>query len=102
MPGENKAIRKLLCQGISKVLFCRGEQGEAVHRGLPGQTSYLHTNYESNETFVPPQLTNIEARLASFKDWPEELEMKPEELAEAGFFHSPQDNFADLVSAMET
>ena len=84
------------------MLFCRGEQGKAVHRGLPGQTSLLQIMIAMELTFVPPQLTNIEARLASFKDWPEELEMKPEELAEAGFFHSPQDNFADLVSAMET
>ena len=49
-------------------------------------------------TFVPPQLTNIEARLASFNDWPEELEMKPEELAEAGFYHSPSDKKADRVT----
>ena len=36
--------------------------------------------------------------MESFKDWPEELEMKPEELAEAGFYHSPHDKFADLVT----
>ena len=34
-------------------------------------------------------MSNLEARLASFKNWPTELEMKPEELAEAGFFHDP-------------
>ena len=45
----------------------------------------------------PPQLSHIANRLASFKDWPEELEMKPEELAEAGFYHSPHDKDADLV-----
>ena len=39
--------------------------------------------------------------MESFKDWPEELEMKPEELAEAGFYHNPDDDDADQVSAME-
>ena len=39
-----------------------------------------------NKVF-PPQLSHIANRLASFKDWPEELEIKPEELAEAGFYH---------------
>ena len=42
-------------------------------------------------------MSNLEARLASFKNWPSELEMKPEELAEAGFFHDPHDELADLV-----
>ena len=42
-------------------------------------------------------MSNLEARLASFKNWPTELEMKPEELAEAGVFHDPQDNIADGV-----
>ena len=91
-----------LCQGISKVLFCRGEQGQAVHRGLPGQTSLLQIMIVIKLTFVPPQVTNIEARLASFKDWLAELEMKPEELAETGFYHYPIGDDADLVSAMET
>ena len=49
----------------------------------------------------PPQLSHIANRLASFKDWPEELEMKPEELAEAGFYHNPDDDDADQVRAME-
>ena len=43
-------------------------------------------------------MSKIENRLASFKNWPTELEMKPEELAEAGFFHDPIDKFADLVT----
>ena len=47
-------------------------------------------------------MSHITNRLASFKDWPEELEMKPKELAEAGFFHDPDDDDADQVSAMET
>ena len=42
-------------------------------------------------------MSNLETRIASFKNWPTELEMKPEELAEAGFFHSPTENFPDLV-----
>ena len=42
-------------------------------------------------------MSNLEARLASFKNWPTELETKPEELAEAGFFHDPTENFADTV-----
>ena len=33
--------------------------------------------------------TNIEARLSSFKDWPAEFKIQPEELAEAGFYHCP-------------
>ena len=40
--------------------------------------------------------------MESFKDWPEELEMKPEELAEAGFFNDPDDLDADQVTAKET
>ena len=36
--------------------------------------------------------------MESFKDWPEELEMKPQELAEAGFYCDPHDKFADLVT----
>ena len=55
---------------------------------------------------LPPQLSKVEARLASFNDWlidwPEELEMRPEELAEAGFYHSPVDKVTDQVSAKET
>ena len=47
-------------------------------------------------------MSNYVARLASFKNWPTELEMKPEELAEAGFFHDPTDKFADLVIKVET
>ena len=43
------------------------------------------------------QLSKIENRLASFKNWHTEMEMKPEELAEAGFFHNPHEEFADLV-----
>ena len=43
-------------------------------------------------------MSKIENRLASFKNWPTELEMKPEELAEAGFFHDPHDELADLVT----
>ena len=50
----------------------------------------------------PSQLSHISNRLASFKDWPEELEMKPEELAEAGFYHDPVDVLADRVSVEET
>ena len=42
-------------------------------------------------------MSNLEARLASFKNWPTELEMKPEELAEAGFFPDPDDDDADKV-----
>ena len=43
-------------------------------------------------------MSNLEARLASFNNWPTELEMKPEELAEAGFFHDPDDYDADQVN----
>ena len=50
----------------------------------------------------PPQLSKIGNRLTSFKDWPEELEMKPEELAEAGFYHDPVDDLADQVSGKGT
>ena len=39
--------------------------------------------------------------MESFKDWPEELEMKPEELAEAGFYHFPVNDLTDVVSAIE-
>ena len=42
-------------------------------------------------------MSNLEARLASYKNWPTELEMKPEELAEAGFFQDPDDDDADQV-----
>ena len=48
-------------------------------------------------TWQLSQLSKIENRLASFKNWPTELEMKPEELAEAGFFHDPDDDDADQV-----
>ena len=47
---------------------------------------------------LSPQLSNISNRLGSFKDWPAELEMGPKELAEAGFFHNPDDEFADQVT----
>ena len=47
-------------------------------------------------------MSKIENRLASFKNWPTELEMKPEELAEAGFFHDPTDKLVDLVIGVET
>ena len=47
-------------------------------------------------------MSNYEARLASFKNWNTELEMKPDELAEAGFFHDPTENFNDLVIKVET
>ena len=46
---------------------------------------------------IPFQFASEETRLASFKDWPAELEMKPEELAEAGFYHQPQDGNPDQV-----
>ena len=49
-------------------------------------------------TWQLSQLSKFEARLASFKNWPTELEMKPRELAEAGFFHDPNDSFADWVN----
>ena len=48
-------------------------------------------------TWQLSQLSKIENRLASFNNWPSELEMKPEELAEAGFFHDPTESFADTV-----
>ena len=56
-----------------------------------------------NKVF-PPQLIHTanlldkEASLASFKDWPEELEMKPEELAEAGLYRDPHDEDADQAT----
>ena len=37
-------------------------------------------------------------RLASFKKWPKELRIKPEELAEAGFYHQPEGQAADAVN----
>ena len=43
-------------------------------------------------------MSKIENRLASFKNWPTELEMKPEELAEAGFFHDPDEDDAEQVT----
>ena len=42
-------------------------------------------------------MSNLEARLASFNNWPTELEMIPDELAEAGVFYSPTEKFADTV-----
>ena len=53
-------------------------------------------------TWQLSQLSKIENRLASFNNWPTELEMKPEELAEAGFFHDPTDKSNDLVIKVET
>ena len=48
--------------------------------------------------FLPiSQFEKNEARLASFKDWPAELKMRPEELAEAGFYHDPDEKHADQV-----
>ena len=38
-----------------------------------------------------------DARLASFNDWPADLNMRPVELAEAGFYHFPNDGHADQV-----
>ena len=52
--------------------------------------------------FTSLQLSNVEARLASFQDWPAELKMRPEELAEAGFFHDPYDEDVDQVIPIET
>ena len=43
------------------------------------------------------QFENKDARLASFNDWPADLKMRPEELAEAGFYHFPNDDHADQV-----
>ena len=43
-------------------------------------------------------MSNLAARLSSFKNWHTELEMKPDELAEAGFFHDPDDDNADQVT----
>ena len=52
---------------------------------------------ETKQQLFSLQLSSFKARLGTFKDWPEELEMKPEELAEAGFFHSPTRQDADQV-----
>ena len=43
------------------------------------------------------QFENIYKRLGSFKQWPADLRMRPEELAEAGLYHSPSDDDADMV-----
>ena len=43
------------------------------------------------------QFENIYKRLGSFKQWPADLNMRPEELAEAGLYHSPSDDDADMV-----
>ena len=43
------------------------------------------------------QFENIYKRLGSFKQWPVDLTMRPEELAEAGLYHSPSDDNADRV-----
>ena len=43
------------------------------------------------------QFENIYKRLGSFKQWPDDLNMRPEELAEAGLYHSPSDDDADQV-----
>ena len=34
-----------------------------------------------------PELATLEARLATFRDWPAGLEQRPAQLAEAGFFY---------------
>ena len=47
------------------------------------------------------QFEKKDARLASFKNWPAELKMRPEELADAGFFHHPDDHHADQVAVIE-
>ena len=43
------------------------------------------------------QFENIYKRLGSFKQWPADLTIRPEELAEAGLYHSPSDDDADQV-----
>ena len=43
------------------------------------------------------QFENIYKRLGSFKQWPNDLNIRPEELAEAGLYHSPIDDNADMV-----
>merc|ERR1719219_992574 len=37
-----------------------------------------------------PKFSNVFKRVGSFKKWPEELRIKPEELAEAGFYHDSE------------
>jgi len=44
-----------------------------------------------------PKFQNFYKRIGSFKQWPADLTMKPEELAEAGLYHSPSDDNADRV-----
>ena len=34
------------------------------------------------------RLSQLEARLATFKEWPSGLQQRPEELAEAGFYYT--------------
>ena len=57
-------------------------------------------NFHSNSYSF--QFADKEARLDSFKDWPEALEIRPEELAEAGFYHFPTKSSALRVSAIGT
>ena len=47
-----------------------------------GKLQRFAGNFHSNSSSF--QFADKDARLASFKDWPEELEIKPEELAEPG------------------
>ncbi|KFU90359.1 Baculoviral IAP repeat-containing protein 7-B [Chaetura pelagica] len=66
---------------------------------VDGQFLSLLPGIDSEETALPdepeyPDMVTEEMRLTTFQNWPQDSDMRPEQLARAGFFYTGQD---DLV-----
>ncbi|GBP70942.1 E3 ubiquitin-protein ligase IAP-3 [Eumeta japonica] len=53
-------------------------------------TTYQESNKNNDHVCNPayPQYATTSARLITFKEWPKSLPVKPEDLADAGFFYT--------------
>ncbi|XP_019477770.1 baculoviral IAP repeat-containing protein 7 isoform X3 [Meleagris gallopavo] len=68
---------------------------QGVFDSVDGQFLSLLQRIDSEETALPnqpeyPEMVTEEMRLSTFQNWPQYTEMRPEQLARAGFFYTGQ------------
>uniref|UniRef100_A0A8V1A3R4 RING-type E3 ubiquitin transferase n=1 Tax=Gallus gallus TaxID=9031 RepID=A0A8V1A3R4_CHICK len=68
---------------------------QGVFDSVDGQILSLLQRIDSEETALPnqpeyPEMVTEEMRLSTFQNWPQYTEMRPEQLARAGFFYTGQ------------
>uniref|UniRef100_A0A8C2STE2 RING-type E3 ubiquitin transferase n=1 Tax=Coturnix japonica TaxID=93934 RepID=A0A8C2STE2_COTJA len=99
-PGDCPIVEHLKFFPFCKFIY-RGavwnQQGslQGVFDSVDGQILSLLQRIDSEETALPnqpeyPEMASEEMRLSTFQNWPQYTEIRPEELARAGFFYTGQ------------